>query len=119
MRTIKAPRPSFKPSTTWISQSGLPRSNTWLSRRAGQRLELGLPAGCVQAHVEDVALDVEVRVVLPGGITEVERRRHRDLPVARKQVQLGIDIGNEFAERDGAIENRDAAMFRGISLRSR
>ncbi len=38
----------------------------------GQRLELGLPAGCVQSHVEDVALDVEVRVVLPGGIAEVE-----------------------------------------------
>ena len=75
----------------------------------GQRLQFGFPAGRFQTYAEDVALDVEVRVVLPGGVTEVERRRHRNLPVAGNQVQLGIDVGHEFAERDGAIEDPDGS----------
>src|SRR5665647_639328 len=75
----------------------------------GQRLKLGFPAGRVQAHPEDVALDVEAGSVLPGGITEVERGWHGDLPVARNEVQFGIDIGNEFAERYGAIEHGDGS----------
>src|SRR5260370_11444401 len=73
----------------------------------GQSLQLGLPTGRVQLHSEDVARDVEVRVELPGGMPEVEGRWHGDLPVAWNEVQFGIDIGNEFAERYRAIENPD------------
>src|SRR5450759_2723691 len=70
-------------------------------------------SGRVQAHPEDVALDVEAGSVLPGGITEVERGWHGDLPVARNEVQFGIDIGNEFAERYGPIEHGDGSDVQG------
>src|ERR1035437_3123679 len=79
----------------------------------GQRLEFRLAAGRFQADAEDVALDVEVGSVFPGGVGEVERWWHRDLPVARNEVQFGIDIGHEFAKRYGPIEDGDGGDVQG------
>src|ERR1019366_8184116 len=80
---------------------------------AGERLQLRLPAGRVKAYAEDVVLDLEIGSGLPGGITEVERRRHGHLPVARNEIQFGLDVGDEFAEGDGAIEHGDAGDVQG------
>src|ERR1039458_242054 len=46
-------------------------------------------------------------------ITEVVWRRHGHLPVARNQIQFRLDIGDEFAEGDGAIEHGDAGDVQG------
>src|ERR1035438_9691962 len=80
---------------------------------AGESLQFGLPARWIEAYPEDVPLDVEIGSRLPGGITQVERRRHGHLPVAWNEIQFRLDIGDEFAERDRAIEQGDAGDVQG------
>jgi len=82
-------------------------------------LQLGFSTGRFQAYAKDMALDVEIRVVLPRGVTEIERRRHRHLPVAGNQVQLRIDVRHEFAIRDWPIEDPDGSVRQDVELTPR
>jgi hypothetical protein len=54
-----------------------------------------------------VAADIEVAVVLPGRVADVEFGRDRDLAIARQQVQLRIDHSHEFFERERLFEDAD------------
>src|ERR1017187_1876168 len=63
---------------------------------------LQTPGGLVRA-------DIEFRVVLPGGQSDVQERPHRLLPVAREHIQFSLDARHKLVERQRAVANRNAA----------
>src|ERR1019366_7562688 len=74
---------------------------------AGQRLECVLRA-VLEFHFSNVVPNVELRVELPSGKAEIERRRHRALTVAGNQRELRFDESAEVRELYLALEHTDA-----------
>ena len=94
-----AQRPSSRPSTTQISQSGLERSSCCaITRPTSLRSSLS-PPGDGQRGVAQVVLDVEVRVVDPDRTAQLEGDEADLLAVPRHQVELGVHHGDDVAER--------------------
>ena len=75
---------------------------------AGERLQFRLTSRGFHRHAEDVAADIEVGVILPRGIPEMELRVGYHLAVTRQQMQLRVDRLHEFGEGYGTIENTNA-----------
>ena len=103
-----AQRPSSRPSTTQISQSGLERSSCCaITRPTSLRSSLS-PPGSGQRRVAQVVLNVEVRIVDPDRSPQLERDGADLLAVARDEVELGLHHGDDVAEgRRRALEDGD------------
>ena len=83
---------------------------------AGQLAQLFVAARRIELHVDDVAPDVEVQIVLPGRVSDVQEGEHHLFAVAGDQIQLGFDGRDEALERDGAFEDAHAADVQGHLL---
>jgi len=80
----------------------------------GERSRAGIPLlrGAMSPEMgraENVAANVKVGIVLPSRQTNVQRRQHHHLLIARNPMQLGDDARNEFVEWDGAVKNHNAS----------
>jgi hypothetical protein len=76
---------------------------------ARQFAQLRFVRGRLQRHVENVAADIEFRIVLPGGQPDVQERPHCLLPVAREQIQFSLDAFDKLVEWQRAVANGNAA----------
>src|ERR1019366_6944129 len=74
---------------------------------AGQRLEFILRP-VLEFHLSNVVLNVELRVELPTGKAEIERRSHRPLTIAGNQRELRLDESADVRELYLALEHTDA-----------
>src|ERR1017187_9235329 len=74
---------------------------------AGQRLEFILRP-VLEFHLSNVVLNVELRVKLPTGKAEIERRGHRPLTIAGNQRKLRLDESADVRELYLALEHTDA-----------
>ncbi len=72
----------------------------------------------VEAHLEYVAVDIEVGVPLPGGVSDAEGRRNDLLQVAGYQGHLGEQALPEAVEREVALDdgNRTDVQWRLLGL---
>src|ERR1041385_2254302 len=63
----------------------------------------------IQLKLENVSIDIEVVVELPGRMADSKWIRYRDLLVSRQRVHLRVDHCNEPVKRNLAVKHTDAA----------
>src|ERR1019366_4898179 len=62
---------------------------------ASQLAQLLVGTRRIELHVENVAPDIEVKIELPGGISDIQEREHHFFAVPGDQIQLGFDGRDE------------------------
>jgi hypothetical protein len=74
--------------------------------------ELAPVAGLGERDVSDVELEVEVRVLHPVGVVEVDRDVDDLLAEAARQVQAPLDVGEDALEGDRAAGSARLVVYR-------
>ena len=103
---IRATLPSWRPSTTWISHSGRARSSGTPTMAPVRSVSSRGPPGAGSDVATDVVVEVEVRILDPQRVVEVERHRHD--PAAKRGVadQAAGDERLQLVERVGRRHRR-------------
>jgi hypothetical protein len=90
------------PSIACISQSGRLRSRGRDSDTRDGVAQLFPVGGLRQPQVMDVGLQIEVLVLDPARVIEVQRHPHQPAPKDRPAVQPPLDVSDDVREPDGA-----------------
>ena len=104
-----------RPSMTYSSHSGRSRSSGRETSRATWMHSWRQSPGCRQGDVADVELEVEVRILDPVRVVEVERHPHEPLAEHAGLVQPLVDVLEDALERHrpagrgGRVVDRDPA----------
>src|SRR5437588_6858368 len=81
----------------------------WSEQSSGQIDQLGLASRRVDLHLENMTIDVESLIELPGWMRHAKRIGSHNLLITRQQMHLRVDHPDEVIEWNLALKQAHAA----------